>query len=132
MIYMRGMKYEDLAAIADFLYYGEANIYQENLDNFLGIAEELKLKGLTGEISDTETASRVPWNDSNQMKAKYKNPIKDTSLMQMLSTSKLEYDISDMNSALGEFESEGAVALQNESLIIGIKELEEKVKFIMI
>ena len=31
----------------DFLYCGEANVYQENLDAFLALAEELKLKGLT-------------------------------------------------------------------------------------
>jgi hypothetical protein len=48
LIYMRGLKAEDLVAIVDFLYCGEANIYQENLDVFLNIAEELKLKGLAG------------------------------------------------------------------------------------
>ena len=48
LIYMRGLKSEDLIAIVDFLYYGEANIYQENLDAFLTIAEELNLKGLNG------------------------------------------------------------------------------------
>ena len=46
IIYMRGMKSEDLVAIVDFLYYGEANIYHANLDNFLNIVEELQLKGL--------------------------------------------------------------------------------------
>ena len=45
---MRGMKLEDLLAIVDFLYFGEANIYQENLDSFLNIAEELQFKGLNG------------------------------------------------------------------------------------
>ena len=32
--------------MVDFLYFGEANIFQENLDSFLSLAEELKLKGL--------------------------------------------------------------------------------------
>ena len=45
---MRGVKYLDILAIVDFLYYGEANVYQENLDSFLAIAEELQLKGLMG------------------------------------------------------------------------------------
>ena len=45
---MRGIKSVDLLAIIDFLYYREANIYQENLDTFLNIAEELELKGLNG------------------------------------------------------------------------------------
>ena len=49
IVFMRGMKREDLDAIVDFLYYGEANVYQENLDTFLALAEELKLKGLSGE-----------------------------------------------------------------------------------
>ena len=48
LIYMRGMKFEDLLAIVDFLYYGEAKIYQDNLDTFLNIAGELDLKGLNG------------------------------------------------------------------------------------
>ena len=48
LIYMRGMKSVDLVAMVDFLYFGEANVYQENLDSFLAIAEELQLKGLQG------------------------------------------------------------------------------------
>ena len=43
---MRGIKSDDLVAMVDFLYFGEANVYQENLDSFLAIAEELQLKGL--------------------------------------------------------------------------------------
>ena len=52
LIYMRGLKAEDLVAMVDFLYYGEANVNQESLDAFLGLAEELKLKGLTGSITE--------------------------------------------------------------------------------
>ena len=48
LIYMRAMKSEDLVKIVDFVYHGETNIYQKNLNAFLAIAEELKLKGLTG------------------------------------------------------------------------------------
>merc|ERR1711934_691880 len=48
LIYMRGLKSKDLVAMINFLYHGEANVYQENLDSFLAIAEELQLKGLQG------------------------------------------------------------------------------------
>ena len=48
MIYMRGLKSKDLNAVVDFIYHGEANIYQEDLEGFLALAEELQLKGLTG------------------------------------------------------------------------------------
>ena len=52
LIFMRGMKSDDLLAIVDFLYRGEANVFQENLDSFLAIAEELQLKGLTGKMDE--------------------------------------------------------------------------------
>ena len=48
LIYMKGIKASSLAAIIDFLYLGEANVFQEDLDNFLALAEELQLKGLEG------------------------------------------------------------------------------------
>ena len=48
---MRGLKATELAAMVDFLYFGEANIDLESLELFLGLAEELKLKGLTGSSS---------------------------------------------------------------------------------
>ena len=64
LIYMRGIKSEDLLAIVDFLYCGETNVYQENLDTFLAIAEELQLKGLMGKADDEEViqkeASKMP------------------------------------------------------------------------
>ena len=33
-------------AVIDFLYLGEANVFQEELDSFLALAEELQLKVL--------------------------------------------------------------------------------------
>ena len=50
MIYLRGWRSADILAIIDFIYFGEANVYQENLDSFLSIAEELELKGLEGKV----------------------------------------------------------------------------------
>ena len=48
LIYMKGMKSRSLTAIIDFLYLGEANVYQEELDSFFALAEELQLRGLVG------------------------------------------------------------------------------------
>ena len=55
LIYLRGVGSENLLAIVDFLYHGQANVYQENLDSFLALAEELELKGLRG-----KTTAKVP------------------------------------------------------------------------
>ena len=43
LIYMRGLKAVEPVAMVDFLYFGEANVDQESLEVFLGLAEELKL-----------------------------------------------------------------------------------------
>ena len=48
LVYMRGLKARELEAVLDFIYQGETNIFQEDLDGFLLIAEELQLKGLVG------------------------------------------------------------------------------------
>ena len=52
LVYMRGLKSGDLLAIVDFLYFGKAKVFQENLDSFLAIAEELQLKGLIGKTEE--------------------------------------------------------------------------------
>ena len=48
LIYMKGTKSDSLAAMLDFFCRGKANVSQENLEDFLLLADELKLKGLSG------------------------------------------------------------------------------------
>ena len=54
LIYMRGVEFQHLSALVDFLYLGEANVLQEDIDSFLAIATELKLKGFSGEHQEVE------------------------------------------------------------------------------
>ena len=51
-IYMRGVKSEILTAMVDFFYCGEANVFQNNLDSFLDLADELQLSGLRKDQSE--------------------------------------------------------------------------------
>ena len=75
LIYMRGMKYDELVAIVDFLYYGEADIYQEHLDSFLALAEELELKGLSGNMNEPHLDKTVSHPQSHP-KTKQSEPRK--------------------------------------------------------
>ena len=54
LIFMRGVMSENLLAMVDFFYHGEANVYQENLDSFLVLARELQLKGIQGNQTEEE------------------------------------------------------------------------------
>ena len=58
-IYLRGVKFTDLKAVLDFIYNGEVKVAMEDLDSFLAVAADLKLKGLSQTKSEL-VASSVP------------------------------------------------------------------------
>jgi len=47
LLYLKGVKYADLLAVLNFMYHGEVNVAQEELNSFLAVAEDLRVKGLT-------------------------------------------------------------------------------------
>ena len=51
LIYLSGVNSANLSFILDYVYQGEVQIYQEDLDNFLDAAQKLKIEGL---ISDNK------------------------------------------------------------------------------
>ena len=75
LIYMRGVKFDDLVAILDFLYYGVANVYQNNLETFFNFAEELKLKGLNGSGNSKEKSFNTPHKTTPNQKPECKTNI---------------------------------------------------------
>ena len=76
LIYMRGLKSDVLLALLEFLYFGETNLWQDKLDEFLSLAAELKLKGLVGdEEQDNKGSSSKP--KTSQMKLEKENPFSE-------------------------------------------------------
>ena len=47
LVFMRGVTSKVLEAMMDFFYNGEANVCQDSLDDFLSLAGELELRGLS-------------------------------------------------------------------------------------
>ena len=47
LLYLRGMKSLNISAVLDFIYQGEVQVLQEHLQNFLDMAEDLGIQGLT-------------------------------------------------------------------------------------
>ena len=60
LLYMKGIKGVHLASVVDFMYNGEVNIFQEDLNDFLSVAEELKLKGLQGNEAENKSSEDEP------------------------------------------------------------------------
>jgi len=47
LLYLKGVKYKELLSVLNFMYMGEVDVAQEELNSFLIVAEELRVKGLT-------------------------------------------------------------------------------------
>ena len=59
LICLEGVNANDLRNILDYMYLGETNIFQENLDQFLTIAQRLKVLGLLQNKSKTDPDSII-------------------------------------------------------------------------
>jgi len=47
LLYLKGVKYKELVSVLNFMYMGEVNVAQDDLNSFLAVAEDLRVKGLT-------------------------------------------------------------------------------------
>merc|ERR1712123_564388 len=47
LLYLKGVKFTDLQSVLNFMYHGEVNVAQDELNSFLAVAQDLKVKGLT-------------------------------------------------------------------------------------
>eukprot|EP00092_Neocalanus_flemingeri_P094647 GFUD01120357.1.p1 GENE.GFUD01120357.1~~GFUD01120357.1.p1 ORF type:complete len:355 (-),score=56.78 GFUD01120357.1:16-1080(-) len=62
LLYLKGVKYKELLSVLNFMYMGEVNVAQEELNSFLAVAEDLRVKGLTqnNSSSDAKPKSEPP------------------------------------------------------------------------
>ena len=47
LLYLKGVKYADLVSVLNFMYQGQVNVAQEELNSFLAVAEDLRVRGLS-------------------------------------------------------------------------------------
>jgi len=59
-LYLKGIRLKELQAVLNFMYHGEVNVAQDSLNNFLAVAEELAVKGLTTDSKPPTTGPDTP------------------------------------------------------------------------
>ena len=74
LLYLRGVKYKELENVLNFMYQGEVNVAQEDLNTFLSVAEELQVKGLTQGNSGSGQQSSKPSSTTAKSEA-YKSSL---------------------------------------------------------
>ena len=113
LLYLSGVDYKSLGFVLDYIYQGEVQIYQHDLDNFLEIAQKLKIEGLLSN-EDPETKEFKDYREESLIK-------KDES------SSQPEMKYSVRNSAARNVVSEKVVSVRDMSDVDGrIEELMEK------
>ena len=60
VIYLKGIKYDEMKSIIDFIYLGETKVKQEEFSSFMQIAQELNIKGLAVNSQELETVHGIP------------------------------------------------------------------------
>lgn len=71
LVYLKGVHLSDMQSILDFMYHGEVSVSQDNLNNFLSVAENLEVKGLTQKQSSENKESS---KSSSQSRQEQKSP----------------------------------------------------------
>lgn len=91
-LYLKGIHLKEMKAVLNFMYHGEVNVAQDSLNNFLAVAEELAVKGLTTDskpagtdtpakkavVSQKQKRSLPPGSSSTPQAAKKPKPSQST------------------------------------------------------
>ena len=118
LIYMRGSRSEDMVALLDFLYQGEANVFRENLNSFLELAEDLQISGLSQTKEDISKNYSVKKGRPKKYTKKAKSYLK------------YESSYTDMDSKFIE-ELEKTIATTKESEGVELQELDYQINSMM-
>ena len=87
LIYLRGVKPEEMVAILDFIYLGEVNILQKDVKEFLALAEDLIVKGL----------SESSINNEGRSMTNHRSPMQTSSVPLTSTSESQEQQISNTN-----------------------------------
>ena len=102
LLYLKGVNYSSIQSVLNFMYHGEVNVAQEDLNSFLAVAEDLKVKGLTQNQDRDKTSSSVKRprsppkvqrpSDSNLFQSKHSKQSQQLRSIQSESSSRADDD----------------------------------------
>ena len=67
VIYLSGVNSQNLGFMLDYMYQGEVQIFQEQLDDFLTVAQKFKIQGLISDMKNEEVSQRSEYIHDEQV-----------------------------------------------------------------
>lgn len=77
LIYLHGINSSQLGLILDYIYKGEVQLYEDQLNGFLDVAEKLKINKLTQNISSGEDIKQALINPNNTVRRNAVNDVEN-------------------------------------------------------
>jgi len=74
LVYLKGVRTKDLESILDYIYHGETNVALSDLDAFLEVATDLKIKGLMSPKDTPESLTSPPCKMARRSEPSYQPP----------------------------------------------------------
>jgi len=62
LLYLKGVKYVEIQLVLNFMYHGEVNVAQDELNSFLSVAEDLQVKGLSQNQTKPKPQESIKFN----------------------------------------------------------------------
>ena len=115
LIYMSGVNTRDLVSIVDFLYHEEAIVFQEDLDGFLALAEDLQIGNLTSSQSET-----LDHKNETPEKSKILKPTLNESPKHDIATNKLESIKIDLYEVIKEMKTKSKHLSSTDSAVMSV------------
>ena len=94
LLYLKGTTKKSIQTLLDFIYSGETQINQDDMEEFMALARSLKVTGLVGEVADLNEEN-VEKGSKNMENEKVPIKMKDYMIEEVVNSSRKERKISE-------------------------------------
>ena len=97
LLYLKGIRSQDMESVLEFMYQGEVSVSQDDLNMFLQVAEDLQVKGLTQNNTESGSYNQVKSQPQTQTQRRITSRPSSTVAS---SSSRLDDDIQEVTPAV--------------------------------
>ena len=131
LLYLGGISSVNLGFILDYIYHGEVNLYQEQLDGFLESAQKLEISGLIGDSQSNQNNQECKLEDINNSLHTVKEESHKSHEQHMVNTNENDQTLKNKSQFTGSISKNGqnydVTGLNSEEISEKIKSMYQKV-----